>query len=90
MMLLDTLLCLFGSAVVVGIALAIANPLLGRWACDWFGWHLNPYIQTFDGMNYAGLCPRCKRIVLRDSQGNWFAIRNGSKNENRRARNQHD
>ena len=43
-----------------------------RWFCNKMGWHLTPKLQGFDGCSFTGICPRCNRNVLQDSQGNWF------------------
>jgi hypothetical protein len=53
------------------------------WLCQTMGWHLQPgSIKTtysfkssnitFDGCSAQGICPRCGKRVLQDSQGNWF------------------
>jgi hypothetical protein len=52
--------------------LPFCNKFLPIWACKWFGWHLAPHHQTSDGCSWNGECPRCKKHVLQDSQGNWF------------------
>ena len=36
------------------------------------GWHLAPTEQGFDGCSANGICPRCDKKVMQDSQGNWF------------------
>lgn len=48
------------------------NRWLPKWFCDKMGWHLPPIEQGFDGCSFYGVCPRCKRKVMQDSQGNWF------------------
>lgn len=63
--------CLCG--YLIFIFLAIFNRHLGKWACDDFGWHLEPYQKGFDGCSANGRCPRCNKRVMLDSQGNWFA-----------------
>ena len=42
------------------------------WFCNKMGWHKNPISKGFDGCSSTGVCPRCKKNVLLDSQGNWF------------------
>ena len=54
------------------IVTCLCNRWLGRWACDLMGWHLAPDHQGFDGCSFFGICPRCGKRVLLDSQGNWF------------------
>ena len=54
------------------IILALCNKYLPKWFCIHMGWHLAPIAQSFDGCSYFGVCPRCKKHVLQDSQGNWF------------------
>jgi len=48
------------------------NRWLPKWACSRLEWHLPPTEQGFDGCSLTGRCPRCKKEVLLDSQGNWF------------------
>lgn len=43
-----------------------------KWFCNFWGWHKSPKNQGFDGCSFTGVCPRCKKEVLQDSQGNWF------------------
>lgn len=68
MVVLVVLLVFFGGAVL----LALLNPVLPRWFCDHMDWHLRPLSMGFDGMSMNGVCPRCGREVLLDSQRNWF------------------
>jgi len=42
------------------------------WFCRVMGWHKAPLKQGFDGASLNGICPRCAKPVLKDSQGNWF------------------
>lgn len=58
------------------ITLAVCNRWLGAWACRVMGWHLEPRDVGFDGCSATGRCPRCGKLVLQDSQGNWFAATN--------------
>lgn len=60
-------LLFFGSIILV-----IFNKHLPVWFCHKMGWHLAPNAQGFDGCSFNGICPRCKKKVLQDSQGNWF------------------
>jgi len=53
-------------------ALVFCNRWLGNWACRVMGWHLRPNDVGFDGCSKTGVCPRCQKHVLQDSQGNWF------------------
>jgi hypothetical protein len=62
----------FGLITLGMVILAFCNKYLSRWACDKLGWHLAPKEQGFDGCSFCGLCPRCNKPVLQDSQGNWF------------------
>jgi hypothetical protein len=59
---------------VVAITLMLCNRLLGKWACRWLGWHLEPHEHRSDGCSSVGRCPRCGALVLQDSQGNWSAL----------------
>ncbi len=62
--------------VVLGIIFMVWATLSkyssNQWYCDKMGWHLAPKTKGFDGCSMYGVCPRCNRKVLRDSQGNWF------------------
>ena len=64
--------------VVIGVFIASAlllsafNKHLPVWFCNNMGWHLPPIAQSFDGCSFNGECPRCRKKVLQDSQGNWF------------------
>ena len=48
------------------------NKYLPVWVCKVFGWHLAPLEQEFDGSSKNGVCLRCGKRLLQDSQGNWF------------------
>jgi len=54
------------------ILLAVFNEHLPVIFCHKLGWHLAPRVQDFNGNSATGVCPRCNKKVLRDSQGNWF------------------
>lgn len=43
-----------------------------KYYCFKWGWHKQPNTQGFDGASCTGICPRCGKHVLLDSQGNWF------------------
>ena len=64
-------------AVLLGLIIVpFFNSKLPKWFCDKMGWHLKPESLEFDGCSYVGICPRCGKKVLQDSQGNWFAAIN--------------
>ena len=44
----------------------------GRFACNTMGWHIPPRNRWTAGINTKGLCERCGKEVMQDSQGNWF------------------
>jgi hypothetical protein len=55
------------------LGLVIFNKYLPVWFCHHFGWHLPPYIRAYSSWDYwYGICPRCGKTVIQDSQGNWF------------------
>ena len=54
------------------LLLAFNNKRLPVWFCNKLGWHLPPKSRDFNGVNYYGKCPRCNKMVIKDSQGNWF------------------
>ena len=64
--------------IVLGVCIAgllilgLFNRWLPAWACYKLGWHLPPHMQGFDGCSFNGVCPRCEKRVLQDSQGGWF------------------
>ena len=66
------LLVVFLSFIIIAIGLATVNDLLPIFFCDRLGWHIAPDRQFFDGCSLVGICPRCGKKVLQDSQGNWF------------------
>lgn len=44
-----------------------------RFLCDKLGWHVGGAQVWNDGFQSSSYCFHCKRRVLLDSQGNWFA-----------------
>jgi len=36
------------------------------------GWHKVKEIIGFDGCSIHGICERCKKELMQDSQGGWF------------------
>ena len=64
------------SFFVVIISLAIIDrwtSWLPKWFCDHMDWHKTPERAGFDGCSLNGVCPRCNRKVLSDSNGDYFA-----------------
>ena len=57
---------------VPAVFLSLFNRHLPPWACRVMGWHLRPKEIGFDGASLNGVCPRCGKHVMQDSQGNWF------------------
>lgn len=64
------LICLLPLFVMV--VLGVCNRWLGPWACHSYGWHFEPRDISYRGINAHGVCPRCGKQVIRDSQGDWF------------------
>ena len=59
--------------LIIMVAMPLCNKWLPVWFCKNFGyWHLKPKQVGFDGCSNTGVCPRCGKNVLQDSQGNWF------------------
>lgn len=56
----------------IAICLPYWNSFLPLWFCKYMGWHLKPDKIGTDGYSLSGVCPRCGKYVLQDSQGNWF------------------
>ena len=66
-------LFLLPAILIIPVILALFNPLLPKYFCTHFGhWHLAPKEIGFDGCSCNGVCPRCGKFVMLDSQGNWF------------------
>lgn len=66
---------LIGGALIIVcsiLLLVLLNSYLPKWFCDKLGWHLEPKEKSFDGCSLEGICPRCGKHVLQNSQGNWF------------------
>jgi len=62
--------------IVVVISLALIDrwtSWLPKWFCDHLDWHKTPSVVHFDGCSTNGVCPRCNRRVLEDSNGDYFA-----------------
>lgn len=38
----------------------------------WIGWHKVKEITGFDGCSSHGICERCGKDLMQDSQGGWF------------------
>ena len=53
-------------------SMLISSYSTNKWFCNFWGWHKSPQSQGFDGASSTGICPRCNKGVLQDSQGNWF------------------
>ena len=57
---------------IAGVLSAAFNRFLPKWFCDVMGWHVQPKKLGFDGCSLNGVCSRCGKPVMQDSQGNWF------------------
>lgn len=70
---MDRTIAIICGVILIGLwSIVFFNRWLPRWFCDKMGWHLAPKLQGFDGCSLTGICPRCGKEILRDSQGNWF------------------
>lgn len=63
---------LLGILVLASIFTIIGCFSSSEWFCKVMGWHRAPAEMEFDGASFKGVCPRCGKYVLQDSQGNWF------------------
>jgi len=82
-MILGVLLIILGSPFTALLACAVITPRFQKvskparayrlWCCRVLGWHASPAAQGFDGCSCTGVCPICRRAILQDGQGNWFA-----------------
>lgn len=59
-------------AIALVPIISLCNRWLPKWFCVKLSWHLAPKTHGFDGCSNTGICPRCGKSVLQDSQGNWF------------------
>lgn len=57
--------------------------LAERIFCQALGWHTPGEKWGFDGCSASSRCERCGSRILLDSQGNWFAISGGEKDNAR-------
>lgn len=59
--------------ILILLVAAIYGSCINKsWGHKVFGWH---YVTTkigFDGASLTGVCDKCGKPVLQDSQGNWF------------------
>ena len=69
---LEIVLGIIGLIIFVMTILSLINSHLPRWFCDALGWHLAPDEICFDSASFSGVCPRCGKPILQNSQGNWF------------------
>jgi hypothetical protein len=69
------LILIFGSILfllfIVIMFCSIFNCFLPKYFCDKLEWHIKPKSIVYDGVNYKGFCPRCKREIMKDGRGNW-------------------
>lgn len=63
---------LLGIVVLASIFSIIGCFSSSEWFCTVMSWHRAPAKVGFDGISLNGVCPRCGKKVLQDSQGNWF------------------
>ena len=69
---MDFIIIFFMIMIMIFLLLSFLNKYLPKWFCDKIGWHLEPREIGFDGCSRNGVCPRCGKSVMQDSQGNWF------------------
>lgn len=67
-----TIIILISSIFLFIFLIELLNPLLPKWACDRFSWHISPKEINFDGENYYGYCPRCGKKLTKNLQGGWY------------------
>lgn len=72
-----TIIWIAFSVINIGLLVLIVLSIISRysnnvWFCKVMGWHKSPLAQGFDGCSLHGKCPRCKKKVLQDSNGDWF------------------
>jgi len=63
---------LFMAIAGILILLIVSKFSDNPWFCTTMGWHEAPASPKSDGFQSSGVCPRCGKEVILDSQGNWF------------------
>lgn len=68
------LIVIFGPVLILLTISPLFNNLIKTTEpCEYAGWHLKPKKHNMlNNFQPIGLCPRCGKEVLLDSQGNWF------------------
>lgn len=60
--------------VILMVALLVANRLFDwPWLCAAMA-HRFPKKLEFDGRNIHGVCPRCKKRIMRGDRGDWYTL----------------
>ena len=57
---------------IIDMTLTFNNKSLPIEFCHELSWHLSPINKKYVGINMSGVCPRCGKEIMLDSQGNWF------------------
>lgn len=69
---------------IIGVTLLLFSlAAISYYVLGWFrgfyhdrlGWHIPDHRKgmTFDGINVFASCKHCRKEIMQDSQGNWFA-----------------
>ena len=68
------ILSIFFGLGILGMLVLLVIDIFSKnkWFCEKMHWHHEPYKIKFDGCSQHGICPRCKKEVMQDDQGNWF------------------
>ena len=70
-------------SIIAGAILLFSLAAITYYAFGWFGWYFHDRLgwhipdhrkgMTYDGINIYASCKRCRKEIMQDSQGNWFA-----------------
>jgi len=69
---IETIILIIYFSLIILMATIPLRKYLPKWyTCELFGWHSDVEI-TSTGFNTTGVCTKCKKNVIQDSQANWF------------------
>lgn len=71
----DVFLIIFCVCVALFWLFAVICAITGytnKWICKYLGWHQPNDEAVFSGVSLCSTCKCCGKIIMQDSQGNWF------------------
>jgi len=57
--------------LLIMISVPFRHVLPKKYTCDIMEWH-SVITTGHNGVSYVGVCEKCGKRLMRDSQGNWF------------------